>query len=210
MVFTFLNNLHFIFPLNLFNNEYFFLKNKYIIVKYVYFKIPNHIFFVKLIKYINNIYYITKKLLNCIKKKNIITRNNLSKSTKKIYRQKGLGKARVGSLKSPLHRGGSILFGPVSKKLDVLLQKKQKKISFFYLLLNKRTYISFIFIMPIIYTFENNIEYLNRQKRIKGLFSKNILYVIFYNMKNKNNSFININSLNINSFLNFDYIIFLI
>ena len=210
MVFTFLNNLYFTFPLNLFNNEYFFLKNKYIIVKHVYFKIPNDLFFIKLIKYVNNIYYITRKLLSCIEKKNTINRNNLSKSTKKMYRQKGLGKARIGSFKSPLHRGGSILFGPVSKKLDILLQKKQKKISFFYLLLNKRTYISFIFITPIIYTFENNIEYLNRQKRIKGLFSENILYVIFYKLKNKKYSFININSLNINSFLNFDYIIFLI
>lgn len=210
MVFTFLNNLHFIFPLNLFHNESFFLKNKYIIIKHVYFKASNHLFFIRLIKYLTNVYYITRKLLKYMEKKNIINRNNISKSTKKIYRQKGLGKARIGSLKSPLHRGGSVLFGPISKKLDILLQKKQKKISFFYLLLNKRTYISFIFITPIIYSFENNIEYLNRQKRIKGLFSKNILYVIFYSIKNKKYSFININSLNINSFLNFDYIIFLI
>ena len=65
----------------------------------------------------------------------------------------------------------------------------------------------------MIHTFNNITEHLNQQKRIKGLFSTKLSYVLFNNIKfrkNKNYSIININLLNIIYFLKFDYIIFLI
>ncbi len=40
------------------------------------------------------------------------TRSTVSGSTKKIFRQKGTGEARAGSVKSALRRGGAITFGP--------------------------------------------------------------------------------------------------
>lgn len=40
------------------------------------------------------------------------TRSEVSGSTRKIYRQKGTGRARHGSRKAPLFRGGGITFGP--------------------------------------------------------------------------------------------------
>lgn len=40
------------------------------------------------------------------------TRGEVSGSTRKIYRQKGTGRARHGSRKAPLFRGGGITFGP--------------------------------------------------------------------------------------------------
>lgn|SRR5690625_2852031 len=95
------NKLNLIFPLKLFNNEYIFLKKKYIIIKYIYLK-NNDISFITSIKYISNIYYTIIKLFHKIKKSNTINRNNISKSTKKPWQQKGLGKARSGSFKSPL------------------------------------------------------------------------------------------------------------
>lgn len=94
-----------------------------------------------------------------------------------------------------------------------MLQKKKHKISFFYLLLNKRTYISFAFLIPIIHSFNHVVEHLNKQKRIQGLFSNKILYVLVNNIKYtvKNKSlFLSINSLTITAFLKVDYIIFLI
>lgn len=212
MTFFISNKLNIIFPLTLFNSEYIYLKNKYIIIKYIYFKYPIISFF-KTIKYINTIYYIIIKLFHRIKKNNIISRNNLSKSTRKPWPQKGLGKARSGSLKSPLWRGGSRLFGPISRIVYIVLQTKKKKLNFFYLLLNKRTYISFIFILPTIHTFNNIKEYFIQQKRIKGLFSKKLTYILLNNnikYKKKNYSLHYINSLNIISFLKFDYIIFII
>lgn len=40
------------------------------------------------------------------------TRSEVAGSTRKIYRQKGTGRARHGSRKAPLFRGGGITFGP--------------------------------------------------------------------------------------------------
>lgn len=204
------NKLNLIFPLKLFNNEYIFLKKKYIIIKYIYLK-NNDISFITSIKYISNIYYTIIKLFHKIKKSNTINRNNISKSTKKPWQQKGLGKARSGSFKSPLWRGGSVLFGPKSRIIHITLQIKKKKLNFFYLLLNKRTYISFIVMLPIIYSFNNIKKYLNQQKRIKGLFSNKSIYILLNNINiKKEYFFISINSLNIFSFLKSNYIIFLI
>jgi large subunit ribosomal protein L4 len=40
------------------------------------------------------------------------TRGEVSGSTRKIYRQKGTGRARHGSIKAPIFVGGGITFGP--------------------------------------------------------------------------------------------------
>ena len=41
---------------------------------------------------------------------NTKTRGEVSGSTRKLFRQKGTGSARAGSIKSPLRRGGGITF----------------------------------------------------------------------------------------------------
>ena len=46
-------------------------------------------------------------------------RSEVTGSTKKLYRQKGTGNARRGSLKSPLLRKGGIVFGPKPRKYTV-------------------------------------------------------------------------------------------
>lgn len=209
----FFNKLKFKFPIKLFANEHFFLKKSYIIIKYLYFNMLFTSSFFKSIKYVNNSYYTILQLFCRIRKNTILTRNNLFHSTRKLYPQKGLGKARSGSLKSPLRRGGSIIFGPITKTLDIVLHTKRKKLSFFYLVLNKRTYISFIFISPVIHNFINIDEYLNQQKRINGLFSLRLVYVLLYKIKyiiKGGYSLIYINSLNFNHLLKSDHIIFLI
>ncbi len=204
--------VHLIFPLNLFLTEYFFFQNKFFKLQYIFLQLIIRSF-LKAIRNITFSYLITLKLFKRIKKSNVITKNNLSGSTKKLWRQKGLGKARVGSVKSPLWRGGSILFGPISRILSFKLQTKKKKISFFYILLNKRTYISFVFLTPTMYTFSNIRERLCQQRRLKGLFSKKLIYVVLNNNGkhvSKSYSFMYINALNIIYFLKFDYIIFII
>jgi len=52
-----------------------------------------------------------RKTLSHVKEK-----SDVKKSTRKIYKQKGTGKARHGSLKANLMRGGGIAFGPNKKK----------------------------------------------------------------------------------------------
>ncbi len=52
------------------------------------------------------------------------TRSEVAKSRKKPWKQKGTGRARVGSARSPLWRGGGIIFGPQrrSRSLSVPAQ----------------------------------------------------------------------------------------
>src|SRR5512146_2621289 len=54
--------------------------------------------------------------------------SDVSGTTKKPYRQKGTGRARQGSLRSPQFRGGAVIFGPVVRSHEFGLQKKVRKL----------------------------------------------------------------------------------
>src|SRR5215475_11993920 len=49
-------------------------------------------------------------------------------TTKKPYKQKGTGRARQGSLRSPQFRGGARIFGPASRSHAFGLQKKVRRL----------------------------------------------------------------------------------
>ena len=49
-------------------------------------------------------------------------------TTKKPYKQKGTGRARQGSLRSPQFRGGAVIFGPVVRSHEFGLQKKVRRL----------------------------------------------------------------------------------
>jgi large subunit ribosomal protein L4 len=46
---------------------------------------------------------------------------------KKPYRQKGTGRARAGSIRSPLWRGGGVIFGPTPRDFGFSIPKKVRK-----------------------------------------------------------------------------------
>lgn len=46
---------------------------------------------------------------------------------KKPYRQKGTGRARAGSIRSPLWRGGGVIFGPTPRDFGFNIPKKVRK-----------------------------------------------------------------------------------
>jgi len=50
-------------------------------------------------------------------------------STRKLRRQKGSGAARVGSIKSPIFRGGGRVFGPRPRDYDMKVNKKVKQLA---------------------------------------------------------------------------------
>lgn len=52
------------------------------------------------------------------------TRGEVSGSTAKLYRQKGTGRARVGSVKSPTRVGGGVAFGPRPRSFDIKINRK--------------------------------------------------------------------------------------
>src|SRR5438477_7787317 len=55
--------------------------------------------------------------------------SDISGTTKKPYRQKGSGRARQGSLRSPQFRGGAVIFGPVVRSHAFGLQKKVRRMA---------------------------------------------------------------------------------
>ncbi len=58
------------------------------------------------------------------------TRGEVSGGGKKPWKQKGTGRARVGSIRSPLFVGGGVIFGPKPKSYSLKMNKKEKKLAF--------------------------------------------------------------------------------
>ena len=54
--------------------------------------------------------------------------SDISGTTKKPYKQKGTGRARQGSLRSPQFRGGAVIFGPIVRSHEFGLQKKVRRL----------------------------------------------------------------------------------
>lgn len=55
------------------------------------------------------------------------TRRDVSGGGKKPFRQKGTGRARMGTSRSPLLRGGGTVFGPHPRKYDLKVNRKEVK-----------------------------------------------------------------------------------
>jgi large subunit ribosomal protein L4 len=57
------------------------------------------------------------------------TRAMVTGSTKKLFRQKGTGNARAGSVKSPLRKGGGVIFGPSQRSYAYKVPKKVRRLA---------------------------------------------------------------------------------
>ncbi|MFA9288830.1 MAG: 50S ribosomal protein L4 [Weeksellaceae bacterium] len=68
------------------------------------------------------------------------TRSEITGTTKKVYRQKGTGRARHGSKKAPIFVGGGTSFGPHTRTFSVSMNKKQRKLALYTALSNKLKY----------------------------------------------------------------------
>ncbi|MEJ2040104.1 MAG: 50S ribosomal protein L4 [Desulfosarcinaceae bacterium] len=56
-------------------------------------------------------------------------RSDITGSTRKLYRQKGTGRARKGDVKSPLLRGGGVIFGPHPRSYVQKVPKKVRRLA---------------------------------------------------------------------------------
>ena len=56
-------------------------------------------------------------------------RSDVTGSGRKLFRQKGTGRARRGNIKSPLLRGGGVAFGPKPKSWAYKVPKKVRKLA---------------------------------------------------------------------------------
>ena len=56
-------------------------------------------------------------------------RSDIRGSGRKLFRQKGTGRARRGNIKAPLLRGGGVVFGPDNRSYSYKVPKKKRKLA---------------------------------------------------------------------------------
>ncbi len=57
------------------------------------------------------------------------TRAQVRGGGKKPWRQKGTGRARAGSSRSPLWRGGGVIFGPKPRDFNIKMNRKERRLA---------------------------------------------------------------------------------
>ena len=106
------------------------------------------------------------------------TRSEVRGGGRKPWRQKGTGRARAGSIRSPLWKGGGVSFGPKPTIINIKTNKKEKQLAIRTLLYNKRNLISVIKNLEDCIEIPNTKKFLNICNNCQIDVNKKILLIV--------------------------------
>ena len=163
----------------------------------------NYIFLKQFLEYFKknqylktNIGLVHKSYINFLKNlknytANTKTKNEVRGGGKKPWNQKGTGKARAGSIRSPLWVAGGVSFGPKSKTIIKKINKKEKQKALLTALLLKKKNIKIVSKSFFSYSLLKTKLFLNKFKNFSNIYKKDHILIIsnfkFLSAKNLNN-----------------------
>ncbi|MDD3145266.1 MAG: 50S ribosomal protein L4 [Candidatus Gracilibacteria bacterium] len=105
------------------------------------------------------------------------TRGDRRGSTRKIYKQKGTGRARMGSNRSPIRKKGGVAFGPRNTvNFELSMNRKERRKALFVVLSSKLANKELIIIDKIEFS---DVKTKNMEKVLKALpYEKNVLLAL--------------------------------
>ena len=143
------------------------------------------------------------------------TRSEVRGGGRKPWQQKGTGRARAGSNRSPLWKGGGIIFGPKPKQKKLKLNKKERRLALQTLLYNKKNQ------LLVIEDLENDIKNsktktflkicqncnLNLDQKLLVIVAKKNLTLKLATQNIKNVELVSVSAINTLNLLKADYIL---
>lgn len=107
------------------------------------------------------------------------TRSEVRGGGRKPWKQKGTGRARAGSNRSPLWKGGGVIFGPKPKKVSYKLNKKERQLALQTLLYNKKNNIVIVENLETELTKSKTKEFVNICKNCQIEVEQKLLVIVF-------------------------------
>jgi len=104
-------------------------------------------------------------------------RTDVKGGGKKPYRQKGTGRARAGTIRSPLWRGGGVVFGPHPREYRQALPKKMRRLALCSSLSSKAQEGAIVVVDDLGYTEPKTKDFASLLKKV-DVYHKKVLVVL--------------------------------